>query len=225
MSLIGYAPAKPHFELLEVLAAIAAYQDSKFEPGKGKRWGRAAAWCIVRQVVIRGWYHRLFKRYERPAGLMCRRTLQYHLAALRNLGHLRIVTRHEGEPRTNKLELRPSLYEFTARGRQWISRRAGWVENPRALVAAQKIAQSGLNFDPYSSTSLSSAVDKSPTAGKNQHPRQTAAMRARSSSTSDSEPRGLKALVRKEAAGATKAPGARKPNGKGHATTAQPRRC
>lgn len=188
----GYAPAKPHFELLEVLASIAAFQDSKYA-AQGKRWGKAGAWCIVRQGVIRGWYERLFKRYERPAGELSRRTLQYHLAALKRSGHLRTVERHTTEPRSRKLKLRPSLYVFTARGRQWISRRAGWVENPAALLAAQKIAQSGFNPDPYSSTSLSRAVDKASTARHGK----TAKLRAQARSTIAGELPG-KALSRGE---------------------------
>jgi len=204
LSAAGYVPAKPHFEILEVLASIAAYQDSKFIPGEGKRWGRVGAWCIVRQAVVLGWYQRLYKRFERPAGAMCRRTLQYHLAALRKLGHLRTVTRHQGQRYTRKLDLRPSLYEFTARGRLWISRRAGWVENSAALAAAQKIAQSALNNDLYSSTSLSSAVGKSSTAKKGQTPRKGAALRARTSSTSHSRPPGPKTLVRKGAPARTR---------------------
>lgn len=228
MSLAGYAPQKPHFEILEVLASIAAYQDSKFVPGKGKRWGRAGAWCIVRQGVIRGWYERLLKRYERSAAVLCRRTLQYHLAALRRSGHLRSQQRHVGEyeldgrgrTRSRKLVLRPSLYELTTRGRLWVSRHAAWVENPAALLAAQKIAQSGFNPVLNSSTSLSRAVDKAPTApgGK------TAALRARARSTiASSAPRRQKGAGQKGPARlATKRQARRKSPGGGR--TAKPRR-
>lgn len=196
----GYAPEKAHFEILEVLAAIAAYQDSKFVPGQGKRWGRAGAWCIVRQATIRAWYERLLKRYERAAAQLSRRTLQYHLAALKRSGHLKSTQRHTTQRDSNKLALRPSIYEFTVRGRLWISRRAGWVENPAALLAAQKIAQSGFNPDLNSSTSLSRAVDKTPTARGASRPGKSAAARRRTSSSIVVAVRSpKKALVRKGA--------------------------
>jgi hypothetical protein len=125
----GYAVAKPRFELLEVLASIAAYQDSKYT-GKGPRWGRAGAWCIVRQAEILKAYERFLKRYGRP-GTMCRRTLNYQLAGLKRARFIHADTcRHTGIRGSGKLDLRPSIYKFTSLGRLWIKRRLAQVANP-----------------------------------------------------------------------------------------------
>jgi hypothetical protein len=197
----GYATQRSPrgFELLEVLSSIAAYQDSKFT-GKGKRWGKAGAWCIVRQRVILAWYEALLKRFGRP-DTICRRTLSYQVAGLKRRGFIHAHTqrhqRHRGGVRHGELDLRPSIYKFTSLGRLWIKRRMGWVENPIALSAVQKVAQSGLHDDLISPTSLSRAVDKSPPAsgGKTRELR----MRRRSSIARPA-PRPRKAPVRKGAA-------------------------
>lgn len=160
----GYAVAKPRLELLEVLAGIAAYQDAQWR-GKGPRWGRAGAWCIVRQSAIMAWYTRMLVRFGRPAkaATICRRTLNYQLAGLERDRYIAREQRHTSH-RRGKLDLRPSLYKFTSLGRLWIKRRLGWVTNPLDLVAVQKLAQSGFNSEVNSLNSLSRAVDKSSTA-------------------------------------------------------------
>lgn len=161
----SYVTEKPRLELLEVLAGIAAYQDAKWM-GDGPRWGRAGAWCIVRQSEIILWYGRLLKRFGRPEQLstICRRTLNYQLAGLQRARYIERQQRHISDPRTRMLKLRPTIYKFTTLGRLWIKRRIGWVLNPLDHPAVQKFAQSGFNSGVNSLTSLSRAVDKAPTA-------------------------------------------------------------
>ena len=167
---------RPRHELLEVLASIAAYQDAQCD-GSRPRWGRAGAWCIVRQGEIVKWYGRLLKRFGCPIATICRRTLNYHLAGLVRDRFLTREQRHRTNPRGTgrKLDLRPSIYKFTALGRLWIKRRGYVATNPLDHLAVQRIAQSGFNYEVNSSTSLSSAVDKAPTAPTKQTPRKTAA--------------------------------------------------
>ena len=161
----GYATVKPRLELLEVLAGIAAYQDAQWK-GEGPRWGRAGAWCIVRQSEIIRWYGRLLTRFGRSAELsaISRRTLNYQLAGLQRARYIERQQRHVKDSRTRKLRLRPTIYKFTTLGRLWIKRRIGWVLNPLDHPAVQIFAQSGFNNEENSSTSLSRAVDKPPTA-------------------------------------------------------------
>jgi hypothetical protein len=165
---VSYATLRPRLEILEVLASIAAYQDSQWN-GKGVRWGRAGAWCVVRQEAIVAWWSRMMKRYGYQVVTMCRRTLNYQLAGLRRDRYLTVEQRHRRRPgkghRAGELDLRPSLYKFTTRGQLWIKRRQGWVENPIALSAVQTIAQSGYTSSENSRKSLSSAVDKTHSAG------------------------------------------------------------
>jgi len=221
----GYVTLKPRFELLEVLSSIAAYQDSKFV-GKGKRWGRAGSWCIVRQPVIIAWYQAFLRRFGFPDATMCRRTLNYQVAGLKRRGYLHAETqrhqRHQAGRRAGELDLRPSIYKFTSRGQLWIKRRMGWVANLVAPSAVQRIAQSGFNPDLNSSNSLSSAVDKTPTArgGK------TAKLRRRTSSgTAGAMRRPGKALVRKGPPGrARKAPARRSRQAPGPRTQRRRRR-
>jgi hypothetical protein len=207
----GYATLRPRSELLEVLASIAAYQDRMYANGKSakkKRWGRAGAWCIVRQREIAAWYARFLTRFGRPerAIAMSRRTLNYQLAGLERDRFLARQQRHtrarKGTGR--KLDLRPSLYTFTTLGRLWISRRIGWVASPLDHLAVQRIAQSGVNSELVSSTSLSSVVDKTPTTRKGENPRKSAALRRRTSSTASraAAPRPAKSAVRGRKGGA-----------------------
>jgi len=168
----SYVTAKPRLELLEVLAGIAAYQDAQWK-GEGARWGRAGAWCIVRQSEIIRWYGRLLTRFGRPAELsaISRRTLNYQLAGLQRARYIDRQQRHIKDARTRKLRLRPTIYKFTMLGRLWIKRRIGWVLNPLDHPAVQKFAQSGFNHEENSSNSLSRAVDKASTASARKPPR------------------------------------------------------
>jgi hypothetical protein len=223
----GYATQRSPrgFELLEVLSSIAAYQDAQFK-GKGPRWGKAGVWCIVRQVEIIAWYQRFLKRFGR-LDTICRRTLSYQVAGLKRRGFLQAETqRHQRDRRTGKLALRPSIYVFTTLGRLWIKRRMGWVANPFDHLAVQKTAQSGFKPVINSSTSLSSAVDKAPTAegGK------TAKLRRRSSSRiAGIARRPAKALVRKgprsAARRARKAQAPRRATGSGRTAKRRRRRA
>lgn len=197
------ATLRPRLELLEVLASIAAYQDAQWK-GKGPRWGRAGAWCVVRQVQILAWYARMMKRHGFPVVEMCRRTLNYHLAGLRRDRFLTVEQRHRrrpgrpGQHRAGELDLRPSLYKFTTLGRLWIKRRLGWVTNPIDLLAVQNLAQSGFHAVEISSTSSSRAVHKSRTAAA------TKGERILTSSSIHSSPPGQeKAPVRKGARSTT----------------------
>src|SRR5712664_2801286 len=168
--------------VLEVLASIAAFQDAMYLQGKSakkKRWGKAGSWTIVRQEEIAAWYSRMLNRFGHQA-TVGRRTLCYWFKGLIRDGYLHSDTeRHTNQRGSSKLDLRPSIYKFTPLGRLWISRRQGWVANPVDHLAVQRIAQSGVNPESESSTSLSSAVDKAPTAPRGK----TTAARRRTAST------------------------------------------
>ena len=202
------ATIRPRLELLEVLASIAAYQDAQWK-GKGVRWGRAGAWCIVRQEQIIAWWSRMMKRHGYQVVAMSRRTLNYQLAGLRRDRYLTVEQRHRRRPgrpgrdhRAGELDLRPSLYKFGTLGRLWIKRRLGWVTNPIDLLAVQRIAPSGFNGEVNSSTSLSRAVEKTSTASGTKKP--TRARIRSSSSIHSSSSRAGKAPVREGAASTTR---------------------
>jgi hypothetical protein len=192
----GYATLRPRHELLEVLASIAAYQDAQFAAGKSAmniRWGRAGAWAIVRQGEIIYWYERLLRRFGVPIATICRRTLNYQLAGLVRDRFLTREQRHIAarKPRgTRKLDFRPSLYKFTTLGRLWIKRRGYVAASALAPSRVQTLAQSGFNSEGESSTSLLNAVgkastqsDRVPPKGGGKEPPKTAALRARTRSS------------------------------------------
>lgn len=229
--LAGYAVAKPRWELLEVLASIARYQDTMFHAGrsaKNVRWGRVGAWTIVRQEEIIAWYARLMKRFGRPDELasICRRTLNYQLAGLERGKYISREQRHTNRRGTRKLDLRPSLIKFSTLGRLWISRHVRGVANPLEQLAVQKTAQSGFNGEGESSTSLSRAVDRTPTAPGASRRGKTAAARARVSSSISRAPRPpSKAQVRKEPRRPARiAPAARSARGRGRTAKRRRRR-
>jgi hypothetical protein len=176
----GYATLRPRHLLLDVLASIASYADRKHhqerERGQDKRRvGLVGAWCIASQTAILDWHARMMKRlgWSPASCTMCRRTLNYHLAALERDRYIERTQRHRyhpdnrrgiKHPRAGKLDLRPTLYKFTSLGRLWIKRRVDREQIPLGRLAVQEIAQSGLNSELRLSKPMSGAVDKSPTA-------------------------------------------------------------
>jgi hypothetical protein len=208
-----------------VLAQIAAYQDAQWK-GRGPRWGRAGAWCIVRQREIIAWWGRWMKRQGYPVTTMSRSTLNYQLAGLRRERYMVSEQRHLAGRGTRKLVLRPSLHKFTALGRLWIKQRLGWVTNPVDLSAVRHLGQSGFNNEVNSSTSLSRAVDKAPTALGASRQGKSAALRrrTRASNTRRAAPAPGKALSRRGSGRATIARAARKGHGRARTPTRRKRR-
>ena len=150
----GYYPTKGlRLDLLGVLAAIARYQHRKFN-GKGKRWGkfvmngrdRPQVWTIVRHSAILAWYFAWLCTIGHGFTL-CRRSLCYQLAGLKAAGFILSEKRHKRAPAGSgrKLDLRPSVYTFTPKGRDWVKNNASILANPFGRPAVQNFAESGFN--------------------------------------------------------------------------------